>query len=300
MFNLGLMGNGQTLYSFYSIKEDVMEDSSIQTYRGGDNGLFFTEKSSKAAITLDIDFVVDADFKSIRDVLLNRQFPNKMYIREPGNINGSLIQPDLVDPAFYLYSNNSAPALSDFVTNFASIDYSYIQGWTTPVAKTTNTYDYIHYLFNFDLTSYFASGGDKNNMMRLTLFMQTPFASRSDGSNYGIKVSAYNYAQSIFTEVYRRSITLSSANQQAASIRPFTGYSKLTDFISTGGSPNIVTFMLSTLQPRAIPSTLTISTGYVACIVNGFMVRAVDPFNLNWRDTVTVVGRTGSIKLQEV
>ncbi len=302
-FALGNIGPSLSLPNFYSIKEDQLENSDIQTYRGGDNCLFTSEKSAKAEITLDMDFVSDSDYGNLRNVMLNRQYPNKFYIREPGNISGAILTPSTTtNKAYQLVTATAIPALTDFVTEFITADYTAINdaAFASPVVYPTGAGDgkYVHFLFKFDLSAWIAAGGSLLNLLRLTLFMQTPYASRSDGANYGIKVSAYNYTLSQFVEIYRRSITLSNSNQQAAGIRPVNGFTKLSDYIAP--TTNIVSLMLSVLQPNDGTHILSLYTNNAKLLVNGFMVRLADTFNLNWREAVTIVGRTGSIKLLEV
>lgn len=294
--------------TLYSIKEDELEDGSLQAFRGGDNGLFISEKSAKAEISLDLDFVIDSEFKDLRAVLLNRAYPNKIYIREPGNVTGAIIHPTTaLNKAYVKKGSTLYPAFADFTTEFTTTDYTRINAFSTPCSNTITADEYIHYLFLFSLSDWLtAGGGSLNNLLRLTLFMQTPAAYRTHPAaatdKFGILVRAYNWSTTSFIEMYRRSITLTAANQQAAGLRPITGFTTMRHFIGDedGSYPNMAAFMVSVLQPRAGAGTVYLDMNYVACLVNGFMVRMTDVFNVNWREEITLVGRTGNIKLSEV
>src|SRR5512140_1029463 len=92
-FGLGLIDSASpTISSFNSIKEDELENEDLQTFRGGDNGLFTSCKSAKAEINLDLDFITDANYYALRNIILNRKYPNKVYFREP-YAAGALLTP---------------------------------------------------------------------------------------------------------------------------------------------------------------------------------------------------------------
>jgi len=309
MFGLGFIDNASltNIKTFYSIKEDLQEQSEIQAMRGADNGLFYTEKSAKAAITIDADYIPDADFDYFRSILLNRKYPNKIYFREPGYFTGALLMPSTAtNKAYKLISSACPPGLGDFSTEFTTNEYSYVNGFTTALSNYTGTANYyINYLFTFDLGAWLGTGS-LLNLLRLSLFMQTPNAYRTHPSTptdvYGIIVRAYNFNSASWLEIYRRSMTLTSENQQCAGIRPTIGYTKMSDFVGdqSGSYPNKVMIMVSTLQNRGSSGTLYLESNFIALLVNGFMVRPEEGFNMNWREPFTGAGRTGQIKLLEV
>ena len=314
-FSLGYIDNGAgpNIQNYYSVKEDQLEDSSLNLYRGAENSLFVSDKSAKASIQIDLDFLQDSDYKTLRDIALDRARPNKFYFRHPGNVTGAMLTPSSsVNVVGVLQSNNANPVLTDFGTAFTSGDYTNINGFSTPVVYNNGIYQYVHYLFSFNLGAWETATGDTsiNNLIRLTLFMQNPTVWRDNSTlslpndRFGFKVRALNYAKNIWTEIYRRSITVAQPNQQAAPLRPVSGFTKMIDYVSTGAHPDLVYFMVSTLQPWANASgvnqgVINLSMGYTALLVNGFMVRLADTFNLNWREEVTLQGRTGSLKLEE-
>lgn len=293
--------------NFYSVKEDQFEENNIQVYRGGDNNLFASEKGAKAEISLDMDFISDTDFGNLRDVLLNKAYPSKIYIRQPGNISGAILHPSTaVNKAYVLKNSVAVPSLASFTTEMVTADYAHLSQFSSPCAYQSSADEYIHYLFTFDLSTWL-SGSAYENLLRLTLFMQTPVAYRVNTSplptdKYGIIVRAYNQVSTNWLEIYRRSITLTATNQQAAGLRPMTGFTRMGEYITDpeGGDPNKVRFMVSILQPRNGQGTIHLDMNYTVLLVNGFMVRMAENFNINWREEVTLVGRTGNLKLSEV
>lgn len=301
------------IHSLYSIKEDIQDNGDISLFRGGDNGLFSSEKSSRAEINLDLDFISDSDFALLKKILLNRKYANKVYFREPGYFTGALLTPSTAThKAYKLASNVKYPAINDLNdTEFTSTDYTRITGFTTPCSNNTYVSDYMHYLFTFDLSTWLASCST-NNLLRLSLFMQTPVAYRTNTSlptdKFGIIVHAHNFttgtgASPVWVEIYRRSVTINASNQQCASLKATTDFSVITDFIDSVGGPlgaNKVAFLVSILQPRNSQGTSYLDMNYVALLVNGFMVKQSNAFNLNWRESYTGAGRTGSVKLSEV
>ena len=315
-FALGYIDSAalNNIKSFHSVKEDQLEDENIQASRGGDNGLFISQKSAKAEISLDMDFIEDTEYGNLRKIMLNRKYPNKIYIREPGLVSGGILIPTHANNLAYKLKNNLAlPILTSLTaTEFTTGDYTNITGFSTPMSYSASVNEYLHYLFTFDLTTFLTSVS-LDNLLRLTLFMQTPAAYRVPASGptdkYGIIVHAYNFSQStllstaVWTEIYRRSITLQSTNQQAAGLRPITGYTSIQNYVDISGATlgqNYVAFMVSILQPRNGAGTIYLDSNYVALFCNGFMVRMTDNFNLNWREEITIVGRTGNLKLSEV
>jgi hypothetical protein len=304
MFGLGYIDSAalSNIKTFYSVKEDESEGENIQSYRGGDNALFVSNKSAKAEISLDMDYISDTDYNYLRSILLNRLYPNKVYFREPGYFTGALLTPSTAtNKAYKLTSAQKYPALATVkTTEFTSGDYTGITGFSTPMSYTSAVDDYIHFGFTFDLTQWLTVN-TLSNLLRISLFMQTPAAYRVNISTpvdlFGIIVYAYNVTSAAWVEFYRRSITLTVANQQCAGIRPTINYTNIADFVDGN---NKVTFMVSTLQPRAGQGISTLAMNYTACLVNGFMVRRAEDFNMNWTNAFTGAGRSGQLRLSEV
>jgi hypothetical protein len=308
-FGFGIIDSASpTISTFYAIKEDQLEGDDYQVFRGGDNGLFTSCKSAKGEINLDLDFISDSDYLLLRNIVLNRKYPNKVYFREPGNVTGAYLTPSTgTNKAYKLSHNNRLPAIATLqTTEFTSGDYTNITGFTTTMSQNTYISDYVHYLFTFDLTSWLAANS-VNNLLRLSLFMQQPTAYRTNTvlptDKFGIIVYAQDFVNTSWVEMHRRSITVDAANQQCATIHPNINYVKMSNFIDTNGGVlglNKVAFLVSTLQPRTPSGTVYLNMNYAALLVNGFMVKPSSMFNLNWRESYTGAGRTGSLKLSEV
>lgn len=302
MFKLGFIeSTGTQLKTFYSIKEDINDDSFIQTDRGGDSDLFGTEKSAKAELTLDLDHVTQAERGDLDEVLNNRNYPHKIYLREPAAASQRIKCTGTgSDIAKQLKTDKGVPTYADFTgaTVFTGGDYTNIQNFSTAVSYNTNAKEYLHFFFQFDLSTWIAAYG-LDYLQRLSLFMQDPLVYRSDGSvvdEFGYLVYAYNFTEAKWTEIKRQPITVSATNQQVAALRPTDGYTKWNDY--TDGS-NLVLFRIVNYQERD-SDTLYLSMNYAELLINGYGMKQINPFNLNWRGQYTGEGHLGQISMLEL
>lgn len=282
-----------------AVKIDVLDDPFFSGERGGRGDLYGVEQSNKANFNIELDAVSQTEYGNLYDVLNNRLYPHKVYIHEPAaasqriNINdagGNEAKQEKTDDPEGAYAT---------ATEFVAGDYTNIQNFTTAVSYNTAAKEYLHYFFQFDLSTWIAAYGTEY-LRRLTLFMQDPFVKRTVGSDvdeFGYIVYAYNYTRTSWTEIKRQPVTVGVTNQQFAPLRPIDGFTKFSDYID--GS-NYCQFKITNMYDRDSVGTLQHDINYVELIVNGFGFRMVNPFNLNWRSAFTGDGYTGTSECMEL
>jgi hypothetical protein len=293
-------GNGLKTFSD-SVKIDVNDNSFVGTSRGGMADLFSTERSAKAEFTIEVDAVTQADFgNTLNKVMNNRQYPHKIYIHEPAAASQRINMNDTGGNEAKQQQTDDPEGAYASGTEFTGTNYTHIQDWVNDVSYSTSTKDYIHYFFQFDLSTWIAAYGEEY-LRRLTLFMQDPRVERgTPADDFGYVVYAYNYGNSTWIEIKRQSITVDATNQQYASLRPIEGFTDFSDFID--GS-DYCQFKITNMQPRTTggsTATLTHKIKRVELIVNGIAFKQVNPQNLNWRSAFTGDGYTGVYNLLEL
>lgn len=301
-FKLGhIESTGNALKTFYSIKEDVVDNFDVQVDRGGDQTLMACEKSAKADVHLELDFVTQSEYGDLHEVLNNRLYPHKLYLREPAASSQRItITGEGNNIAKQWQTDTPVPTLANFTsdaTAFTAGDYTNIQNFTTPVQYQSNSVDYIHYFFRFDLSTWIAAYG-LDYLTRLTLLLQDPLVYRQGGADYdefGYTFHAYNYTTGAWTEIKRQSITIDETNQQFAALRPMAGFTRWADYLSS----NLTLFRMTNKQPR-VARTVYMSLNYIELFINGYGVVKVNPYDLNWREAYTGAGYVGTVKLQEI
>ena len=293
---------GNLFKSFYSVKEDVVDDSDISFQRGGDGDLMGTERAAKALISLDMDCVTQAEYGDLHEVMNNHVYPHKLYLREPAVASQRLLMPGTGSNIAKQWATDTAiPTLANFTsdaTAFSGTDYTNIQNFTTAVEYTTTSKEYLHYFFQFDLSTWIAAYG-LDYLTRLTLLLQDPLVSRTVLTvvdNFGYSFYAYNYATTSWTEMRRQSITIDVSNQQFVALSPREGFTRWADYLSS----NLALFRMTNRQARDASGTLALSLNYIELFINGYGVKQVNANDFNWRDAYTGAGYTGTLRLQEL
>lgn len=298
-FKLGhIEASGTQLKTFYAVKDDVVDSFDTQFDRGGDGTLMGCEKSAKADITLALDYITQTEYGDLHEVLNNKLYPHKLYLREPAAASQRIKTTGVgSDIAKQWADNASIPTLTQFqssATEFDATDYTQIQDFTNQVEYSTVNKDYMHYFFQYDLSTWLTAYG-LDYLTRLTLLLQDPLVYRGT-DEFGYTFHAYNYTTGAWTEIKRQNITINASNQQYASLRPIDGFSKWADYLSS----NLVLFRMSNRQPRVSGDSLTLGLKYIELFINGYGVMKTNPFDLNWRDAYTGAGYLGNIKLAEL
>lgn len=293
---------GNQFKTFYAVKEDVVDDSEVVSGRGGDGDLMGSERAAKAAISLDLDCLTQSEYGDLHEVMNDRSYPHKLYLREPAVASQRILMTGAGSNVAKQWKTDTAvPTEANYTSNateFTVTDYTNIQNFTTDVSYDTNDKEYLHLFFKFNLATWIAAYG-LDYLTRLTLLLQDPLVSRTVLSvvdNYGYSFYAYNFASTSWTEMKRQSITIDVSNQQYAALSPREGFTRWTDYLSS----NLALFRMTNRQARDSSGTLAMSLNYIELFINGYGVKQINPYDLNWREPYTGAGYTGTLRLQEL
>ncbi len=297
-FKLGhIESTGNMMKTFTSIKEDVVDNSESSYDRGGDGTLMGVEKGAKADITLNMDFVTQSEYGDLHEILNNRNYPHKVYLREPAAASQrNLLTGTGSTVGKYWKTDTPIPTKANFTsdaTGFAAGDYTNLQAFTTPTDDTTTDKNYIHYFFQFDASTWMTAYG-LDYLTRITVMLQNPLVYRG-ADEFGYTFHAYNKTMLNWTEMKRQSITIDADNQQFAALRPMQGFTQWADYFDS----NLILFRMTNKQPRS-SGTLTLSLQYIELLINGYGVMKKNPYDFNWREPYTGAGYLGNISLAEL
>ncbi len=285
----------------------TIEDDSFSSFqRSGGGALQGVKQSNKANITVQFDRLTQANLGILRQVMHDRNFLHKTYIHHPADAfqeidYGSISNPSTTHIAKRITGTDTADPTFASATEYTTGLYNDVSDFSTNVTATTGALKFAFHFFQFDIDLNSAGGagylGSKtiNEIQRLTLFMDDPRSSDGSG-DLGFKIDAFNDTASTWIEIYRQSITTSTANRQFASIRPMEGFTNFADFVSSSGK---VTFRMRNLQER-VSGTLSVGVKYVELMINGFGVVWTNPDNFTFRDSFTGAGFTGTMELEEL
>jgi hypothetical protein len=310
---IGFDAVSSTLKSFYSVKEDVTEDISFETRRGGDNALFSNQRSAKAAVSLDMDFITQAEYGDLMRFYSNSFYTGRLYLREPASSLQRIIFSSASWPkGYYLESNNRYPtlgAVNSGKVDFSAGDKTVLAGYSGSVLYTSTTYDYMHFILIVPLKLWLEGNygtvtlGSYDLLTRVTTVIQKLRAYNNIG-NVGFTVDYYNFAKTVWTEVKRQSLTADIDNMVGFGLRPVVGFSKFQDYEDKtifGDADNpVMMFKITPNQARPSSGTTTLSCKHMEFAINGYFVKQAENFNYNWRDAITLQGYMGQMKLLEI
>jgi hypothetical protein len=291
--------SGALLISFDGIKQDLVDHDFFEGDRGGFGDLFGVRRSNKATVTVDCDFMTQAQLgTSLLKVLQNRAYPHKLYIHEPAAATQSISYTGITNPSTtnkMLYLGADSSPLIASMSEISTAQYGYVSGWSTDLALTDTDNSYLYLLCEFDISAFIAAYGIEY-IRRLTMFMQDLRCYQDTGEDFGYLVECWNFTSSTWIEIKRQTLTVNVSNQQYAALRPCEDFTFFSDFLSSGHCR----FRIRTLQARETGSIIQMDVQNIQLFVNGFACIPTKDMNFNWRDPYTGAGYFGQLHLEEL
>jgi hypothetical protein len=314
MIRLGVIENrtAANFKQYNVIKEDCNDNVFLKEKRT-QHGNIVTSGHNKLQTTLELDFVTDAIESYLYDNTLRSKYL-KMFMRHPAdtatqvfNYNG-ISNPSSTHAVKYIESDTADLGYSG--TEVSNSEYLQIKeidtGTFNELFKYTSAYDY-QYIFlrfkpaAFDYTTLFIN--------RVSLFLHNPYCINNYNSTppsepSGFVISAFNSTNYMWSEVGRVECTTENATlitnldmfQYCAVLKPgLTWFTKFEDYFDASG---YMYFRMRNIYPRK--SKVGIGFNFAELLINAWPVSWTGNVDFNYRDNVTLSGKTAKILLSEI
>jgi hypothetical protein len=314
MIRLGVIEN-RTAANFKQydvIKEDCNDNVFLKEKRT-QHGNIVTSGHNKLTTTLELDFVDAATENYLYNNTLRSKYL-KMFMRHPSdtatqvcNYNG-ITNPSSTHAIKYIESDDANLGYSG--TEFTNSDYLIIKeidtGIYNEVFKYTSTYDYQYFFFRFQPTFDYST----LFLNRISLFLHNPYCINNYDSMptvsepSGFVISAFNTTTYMWTEVGRVEFTTENATlitnldmfQWCAVLKPgLTWFTKFEDYFDAS---SYIYFRMRNTYPRK--NKVGIGFNFAELLIDAWPVSWTGNVDFNFRDNVTLTGKTSKIVLSEI
>lgn len=315
MIRLGHLSNGhfQTgsnlLYfpQFDVIKQDVSDSINTQM-RKTKFGASTLYGSNKAKISIEFDFVTEAQLSSLRELCLNSR-RQLIFMKHPANSDQIIDYYGITRPSttHMIYAIESDSADLDWGgTEISQASYNLLNDYPnneTQYYFQQNSKLYSYIFFKFDVGSY-----STIPWQRLTLGLYNPYV--LDGTTYGgYQIEAYNKVTHSWTMLSKANFTTPGYTSETgfnsdrsvfySSLKSSAGFTKNSDYMIYNGVSNQSLYLrMRNIQPRV--GILKMGIGYPHLLVDGFNVSVSSEWDFSFRSDFTGCGYTGSIEAVEL